>query len=232
MVGKHYFCVQGEELEAIWSRVQNETCSPTTPMLYFWTRLGTLHHAKSLNTEQAWKVYETLEETYFLYHDSQHEIPQTFSQALRLAANAQERIEQLEQQAKLDAPKVTTADALLTSDTVFSSSVFAKLLIQNGVATGRNRILAEMKTDRIFMQHSDFYEPVQRYANMGLFKILTKNVPRSDGSVSVKHTTKFTTKGLHYFLNFYLRKYGKSEVTMEAVLASISPLDYTAYDDE
>lgn len=64
--GKHYICLQGEILrEFLHSSnlgLQNESKIRT---LYLWTEKGTFLHAKSLNTDVAWEVYDRLMETYF-----------------------------------------------------------------------------------------------------------------------------------------------------------------------
>ena len=63
--GKHYFKVEGEELNKL--RVNNIylQISIMTRTLYLWTRRGAARHAKMLTTERAWEVYEKLEEFYF-----------------------------------------------------------------------------------------------------------------------------------------------------------------------
>lgn len=64
--GKHYFLLQGEELKE-FLQVQNLDLQNKSKIrtLYLWTEKGALLHAKSLNTDEAWEVYDRLVETYF-----------------------------------------------------------------------------------------------------------------------------------------------------------------------
>lgn len=63
--GKHYFKIEGADLENL--RVKNiyPQISQMTRILNLWTKRGTARHAKMLSTEAAWEVYEALEESYF-----------------------------------------------------------------------------------------------------------------------------------------------------------------------
>ena len=63
--GKHYFVLQGEELKQFKSDYGNYGFAPSINKLYLWTEKGALLHAKSLNTDKAWEVYDKLVETYF-----------------------------------------------------------------------------------------------------------------------------------------------------------------------
>lgn len=63
--GKHYFKLDGEELKEFKGYVQNDESLKFASVLYLWTEKGAARHAKILDTDEAWEVYETLEETYF-----------------------------------------------------------------------------------------------------------------------------------------------------------------------
>lgn len=63
--GKHYFLLQGEELKQFKSDYGNSGFAQNINKLYLWTEKGALLHAKSLNTDKAWEVYDILVETYF-----------------------------------------------------------------------------------------------------------------------------------------------------------------------
>lgn len=65
--GKHYFQLSGEE-----ARVFQKQCADkigarrgSASTLNLWTERGAARHAKLLNSERAWDVFETLEDTYF-----------------------------------------------------------------------------------------------------------------------------------------------------------------------
>ncbi|WP_297429577.1 ORF6C domain-containing protein [Clostridium sp.] len=63
---KHYFLIKGEELKE-FKRLVNEIDEAIkfAPALYLWTDRGAARHAKILDTDEAWEVYEALEENYF-----------------------------------------------------------------------------------------------------------------------------------------------------------------------
>ena len=63
--GKHFFKVEGEELNKLRSANCGLQISPMTRTLYLWTKRGAARHAKMLGTEKAWDVFELLEENYF-----------------------------------------------------------------------------------------------------------------------------------------------------------------------
>lgn len=63
--GKHYFKLEGNELENLHSTESGLQISPMTRVLYLWTKRGVARHAKLLSTDVAWEVYELLEDTYF-----------------------------------------------------------------------------------------------------------------------------------------------------------------------
>lgn len=64
--GKHYICLQGADLQAFKNESENlGIVASRVNKLYLWTERGCLLHAKSLNTDKAWEVYDQLVETYF-----------------------------------------------------------------------------------------------------------------------------------------------------------------------
>ena len=71
--GKHFFKVEGDELEVLRSKNFGLQISPKTRQFYLWTKRGCARHCKSVGTDVAWDVYEALEDTYFAQvvdHDS------------------------------------------------------------------------------------------------------------------------------------------------------------------
>lgn len=60
--GKHFICLSGDELRAFR---ENHDLPNNLNKLYLWTEKGALLHAKSLNTDKAWEVYDYLVDNYF-----------------------------------------------------------------------------------------------------------------------------------------------------------------------
>lgn len=63
--GKHYICLKGEELREFKANRQNDDLPSNLNKLYLWTEKGAFLHAKSLNTDTAWEVYDRLVDNYF-----------------------------------------------------------------------------------------------------------------------------------------------------------------------
>ena len=64
--GKHFIRLESEDLRAFKDKVENfDLVQKNANKLYLWTERGALLHAKSLNTDKAWEVYDQLVETYF-----------------------------------------------------------------------------------------------------------------------------------------------------------------------
>lgn len=63
--GKHFFRLEGDALNDLRIGISNVQISPMTRTLYLWTERGAARHAKMLNSDRAWEVFETLEDNYF-----------------------------------------------------------------------------------------------------------------------------------------------------------------------
>lgn len=66
---KHYYLLQGEELKDFKRNIDNIEVAQNVNKLYLWTEKGILRHAKILDTDKAWQMYEELEDTYFKVQD-------------------------------------------------------------------------------------------------------------------------------------------------------------------
>lgn len=116
-------------------------------------------------------------------------IPQTFAQALRLAAE--------------QAPKVNFAKALEIAGESILIGQLAKLMRQNGVDTGEIRLYQWMR-DNGFLHKcgSEYNDPTQRALEMGLFEVRTgtRYHPHTGEPIQTR-TTLVTIKGQQYFIN-------------------------------
>lgn len=63
--GKHYLKLEGVEKTEFINRLENHDGSKNAKTLYLWTEKGAFLHAKSLNTDKAWEVYDRLVDEYF-----------------------------------------------------------------------------------------------------------------------------------------------------------------------
>lgn len=63
--GKHYFCLQGDDLRTFKRDSYDIGIAPNVNKLYLWTERGANRHCKILDTDKAWEQFDNLEETYF-----------------------------------------------------------------------------------------------------------------------------------------------------------------------
>lgn len=132
-------------------------------------------------------------------------IPQNFSEALRLAAEQAERVEAQQKQIESMRPKELFADAVATSDRSCLVAELAKILQQNGVNIGQNRLFDWLRRNGYLCSKGEYYnQPTQRAMEMGLFEVKKTSITKPDGSVLVTTTTKVSGKGQIYFVNRFL----------------------------
>ena len=135
-------------------------------------------------------------------------IPQTFAQALRLAAEQAETIEAQQKQLAEQAPKVNFAKALEIAGESILVGQLAKLMRQNGVDTGEIRLYQWLR-DNGFLHKcgSEYNDPTQRALEMGLFEVRTgtRYHPHTGEPIQTR-TTLVTVKGQQYFINKFVYK--------------------------
>lgn len=105
------------------------------------------------------------------------------------------------QQLKEQAPKVLFADAVSASSTSILIGELAKLIKQNGVEIGQNRLFKWLRENGFLMRDN---MPTQYAMERGLFVVTERTINNPDGSVRITRTTKVTGKGQTYFINRFL----------------------------
>ena len=103
-------------------------------------------------------------------------------------------------------PKGIFADAVSASKQSILVGELAKLLCQNGVDIGPNRLFDWLRANGYLIRRNgtDRNMPTQRAVEMGLFEIKETTVVHSDGHTSINKTPKVTGKGQIYFVNQFL----------------------------
>lgn len=76
ILGKHYIEVYGEELRRLKTSGEFIPSLKYAKSAYLWTEKGALLHAKSLNTDKAWQVYDYLVDFYFRTKEKEPELPE------------------------------------------------------------------------------------------------------------------------------------------------------------
>ncbi|MFQ3396283.1 ORF6N domain-containing protein [Enterobacter mori] len=72
VAGKHFFKLEGRELRDFKNKLTDcQLVAPRAKHLILWTERGAARHAKMLETDQAWDVFEKLEDCYFNQQEKQ-----------------------------------------------------------------------------------------------------------------------------------------------------------------
>ena len=105
-------------------------------------------------------------------------------------------------------PKVLFADAVETSHTSILIGELAKLIKQNGVDIGQNRLFDWLRDNGYLIKgnRADKNMPTQAAMEMKLFEVKERTINNPDGSVRISRTPKVTGKGQNYFVNKFLNK--------------------------
>ena len=111
----------------------------------------------------------------------------------------------LEAKAEADKPKVLFADAVSASHTSILVGDLAKLLRQNGVDIGQNRLFSFLREKGYLCSQGERYNlPTQRSMDRGWFQVKETTINQPNGSVRITRTVKVTGKGQQYFINLFL----------------------------
>lgn len=102
-------------------------------------------------------------------------------------------------------PKAVFADAVAASSTTILVGELAKIIKQNGVDMGQNRLFEWLRQNGwLIKSGSQRNMPTQKAMEMGLFEIKETSITHSDGHITVNKTPKVTGKGQQYFVNLFI----------------------------
>ncbi len=98
-------------------------------------------------------------------------------------------------------PKVIFSNAVSASHTSILVGDFAKLMRQNGLNFGQNRMFAWLRENGYLISRkgNSWNMPTQKAMDLGLFEIKETTINHSDGHISINKTPKITGKGQLYF---------------------------------
>ena len=137
-----------------------------------------------------------------------YSLPKDYPSALRALADAEEEKAALAAENEAMQPKALFADSVAASKNSILIGELAKLLKQNGVEMGQNRLFHWMRSHGYLIRRhgTDYNMPTQKAMEQGLFEIKETAISHSDGHTSVNKTPKVTGKGQQYFVNAFLGK--------------------------
>lgn len=118
-------------------------------------------------------------------------VPQTFSQALMLAAQQAELIEQQQKQIEETKPKADFYDAVTGSTDTVDIGTVAKVL--NFPKMGRNNLFELLRKEKVLMENN---QPYQNYVDREWFRVIETKYTKPDGSQHVSTKTVVYQKGV------------------------------------
>lgn len=121
---------------------------------------------------------------------------------------AHEELEEKDKQIAELTPKGIFADAVSASSQSILVGEMAKLLSQNGIQMGQNRLFAWLRENGYLIKdrkRTDYNMPTQKSMELRLFEIKETSIAHSDGHTSINKTPKVTGIGQVYFVNLFLR---------------------------
>lgn len=121
---------------------------------------------------------------------------------------AHEELEEKDKQIAELTPKGVFADAVSASSQSILVGELAKLLSQNGINIGQNRLFAWLRENGYLIKdrkRTDYNMPTQKSMELHLFEIKETSIAHSDGHTSINKTPKVTGIGQVYFVNLFLK---------------------------
>ena len=132
--------------------------------------------------------------------------PDTMIQLLTTLKDEQEKNKELSVILEEQKPKVIFANSVESSKTTILVGELAKILKQNGVSIGQNRLFAWLRDNGYLISRkgSDYNMPTQYSMERGLFEIKESATNHEDGHTTINKVTKVSGRGQIYFANKFL----------------------------
>lgn len=132
--------------------------------------------------------------------------PDTMIQLLTTLKEEQEKNKELSVILEEQKPKVIFANSVESSKTTILVGELAKILKQNGVNIGQNRLFAWLRDNGYLISRkgSDYNMPTQYSMERGLFEIKESATNHEDGHTTINKVTKVSGRGQIYFANKFL----------------------------
>ena len=125
--------------------------------------------------------------------------------AQKIIDDKERQIKQKDEHIKIMEPKARFADAVSASDTSILVGEFAKILRQNGMDIGQNRLFDWLRKQGYLCTRGSMRNaPTQKSMDLGLFEVKERTITEPNGAVRTVRTTKITGKGQQYFINKFL----------------------------
>lgn len=197
--GKHFFKVEGEDLRDLKKSLTDfQVVSPNARSLMLWTEKGAARHAKILDTDQAWNVFEQLEDSYFKAKEHLQNFDPMKSLAdpriLRdLLLGYSEKIVGLEEEVQEMKPSVEAYDRIAKADGSLCLTDAAKALQMRP-----KDLIAKLSSNKWIYKRAgnSHWLGYQDKVQSGYLEHKVTEVTRSDGTTKITEQVRVTPKGL------------------------------------
>lgn len=190
--------------------------------IYLLSERGYAKLIKIMDTDLAWEIHDKLIDEYFAMRKVINSDEQIKSNLLLEIYNggqggvlASKQLVELETKPLIDTiekqsdaikemkPAVVLKETLEVSKDSILVRELAKILKQNGIDMGQNRLFEWLRENGYLIKRkgTDYNMPTQKSMELGLFEIKETNIVHSNGEVRTKKTSKVTGKGQVYFIN-------------------------------
>lgn len=120
-------------------------------------------------------------------------------------SRASQENKQLKERVEVAESKASFAEAVEASTNTILIAELSKILQQNGVNIGQNRLFAWMRTNGYLCSNPAYYnQPTQKAMQLGLFEVTKHIVQKPNGTSIVTFTPRVTGKGQTFFTNKFL----------------------------
>lgn len=133
------------------------------------------------------------------------QVPTTFAEALRLAAEQQERIEAQQKLIEVQKPKAEFYDEVVDSKDAIDMKAVAKVL---NMGMGRTKLFEFLRNNKVLMQNN---QPYQKYVDMGWFRLVESRYTKPNGDICINLKTVVFQKGVDAIRKLIKQKKEKEE---------------------
>lgn len=118
------------------------------------------------------------------------QVPTTFAEALRLAAEQQEKIEGQQKLIEVQTPKAEFYDEVVDSKDAIDMQAVAKVI---NMGIGRNKLFEFLRNNKVLMQNN---QPYQYYIDLGWFRVIESKYTKPSGDICINLKTVVFQKGV------------------------------------
>lgn len=157
--------------------------------MYELSKKGCLCLASGYDANLRMKIINRWEELE-LKERQKFQVPTTFAEALRLAAEQQEKIEEQQKLIEVQTPKAEFYDEVVDSKDAIDMQAVAKVI---NMGIGRNKLFEFLRNNKVLMQNN---QPYQYYIDLGWFRVIESKYTKPSGDICINLKTVVFQKGV------------------------------------